>query len=264
MARTISKHLLYFLVTGLMGSVLFWCPVVWAQNGPTVAEALARAQEAKLPEPVTTHVLAMALDAGFERTAAARILIVLAEAHRRNFSLEPFQERIAEGIAKRIAGTRIALALEERLDRQVLVGEQLRRANASNGSAYQMAVISLTDGLEMGLTADEVDTLIQRTGNAPVAMTAVAAEMWALLKQLAFDPALTDQIISEGFAQRSLNAAWRNFPQIVVIARRKGVPDHEIGAEALKGLRSGGAPADLLTRLGFTGRDLKTGPMGIH
>ena len=91
MARTISRHLLYYLMTGLMGSVLFWCPVVWAQNGPTVAEAVVRAQEAKLPEPVTTHVLAMALDAGFEHTAAARILIVLADAHRRNFSLEPFQ-----------------------------------------------------------------------------------------------------------------------------------------------------------------------------
>lgn len=264
MARTISKHLLFYLVTGLMGSVLFWCPVVRAQNGPTVAEALVRAQKASLPEPVIIQVLSLALDAGFQGSAAARTLIVLTEAHRRNFSLEPFQERLAEGIAKRIAGARIALALEERLDRQMMVGERLRRANASNGSAYQMAVISLTDGLEMGLTAEEVDTLIQRTGNAPVAMTAVAAEMWALLKQLAFDPTLTDQIISEGFTQRSLNAAWRNFPQIVVIARQKGVPDHEIGVEALEGLRSGGAPADLLTRLGFTGRDLKTGPMGIH
>jgi hypothetical protein len=223
---------------------------------------MARAHEANLPEPVITQVLSMSYDAGFDRSAAARTLVVMAEAHRMDFDLGPFWERIEEGIAKRIDGARIALALEERLERQMLVSERLRRFKDTDASAYQTAVVSLADGLEMGLALEDVDTLLEQSGDAPVAMTAVAAEMWALLKQLNFDPTLTDQIISEGLAERTLNSAWRNFPQIVVIARQKGVPDEETGAEALKGLQAGGVPADLLSRLGFTGRNLRTGPMG--
>jgi hypothetical protein len=93
-------------------------------------------------------------------------------------------------------------------------------------------------------------------------MTAVAAEMWALLKQLDFDPLWTDRLLKNGFAHRAFKPAWRHFPHIVVIARQKGVPDRETAAEALKRLQAGGDPADLLTRLGFTGRNLRTGPMG--
>jgi hypothetical protein len=224
--------------------------------------AVVQAREAGVSETVVSQVLAEVYDAGFDPPAAARTIVVLAEARHLNFDLAPFRGRIQEGIAKRIAGPRIAMALEERLQRQIRVSEQLRQVGDQDASAYQAAVVSLADGLEMGLTSDEVDALIRRSGDAPVTMTAVAAEMWALLKQLHFDPVLTDRIINEGLAQRALEPAWRNFPQIVVMARQKGVPDATTGAEALKGLQAGGGPTDLLSRLGFTGRNLRTGPMG--
>jgi len=249
-------------VTGLIGSVLFCGAAVWAQPRPVVTEALAHAHDAGLSESLISRVLAMVYDAGFDPASAARTLTVLAKAHQKGFELQPFRDRIDEGIAKRIEGARIARALEERLNRQILVSERLPDGRDMAASIYQAAVASLADGLEMGLTPSEIDTLLQQTGDAPLAMTAVAAEMWALLKQLAFAPDLTHQIIAEGLAQQSLNPAWRHFPQIVVIARQKGVPDEETGGEALKRLQAGGVPADLLTRLGFTGRNLRTGPRG--
>ena len=261
MDKTTFNILLKYIVTGLLGSVLFWCPA-WAQGEPTLAEVLVRAREAGLAEPVISQTLAMTYDAGIDRSAAARILVVLFEARQMEFDLEPFQSRIEEGIAKRIEGTRIATALEERLQRQVLVRERLQPGPDRAASTDQAAVVALADGLEMGLAPQDLDVLLQRAGDASLAMTAVAAEMWALLKQLDFDSALTDQIITEGLAQKALHPAWRNFPQIVVIARQKGVPDKETGAEALKGLQAGGEPADLLSRLGFTGRNLRTGPLG--
>ena len=259
MAKTIFKSALRTLVTGLIGSVLFWCPA-WAQNGPTVTEALARAQGAGLPDSVIAQVMALAFDAGFDQAAAARTITVLAEAHQADFDLAPFRERIDEGVAKRVDGARIAAALEERQQRQMLVKERLPQRK-DKGADYQAAVVSLADGLEMGLTPQEVEALVQRAGDAPAAMIAVAAEMWALLKQLDFDPQLTDQLMSTGFDRRTLAPAWRHFPQVIVIARRKGVSDAETGAEALKSLETGGAPKELLTRLGFTGRNLKTGPL---
>jgi hypothetical protein len=261
MARTISKRLLECLATGLIGSVLFWAPAC-GQNAPPVTQAVARARAAGVPEAVVSQVLAEVYDAGFDPSAAARTMVVLAKARQLNFNLDPFRGRIEEGIAKRIAGPRIALALEERLQRQIHVSEQLLHVGDRDATAYQAAVVSLADGLEMGLTSRDVDVLVKRSGDAPVAMTAVAAEMWALLKQLDFDPVLTDQIITAGLAQKAFQPAWRNFPQIVVMARQKGVPDATTGAEALEGLQAGREPTDLLSRLGFTGRNLRTGPMG--
>ena len=248
-------------MTGLAGSVLFWCTAAWSQGSPTLTEALAQARESKLPEPVIIQALTNALEADFDRSEAARTLLVLAEAQRMDFDLASFQERIAEGIAKRIAGARIAAALEERLQRQILVSERLKHARVAEGAAYQAAVASLADGLEMGLAPQELDTLLQRSGDAPLAMTVVAAEMWALMKQLEVAPPLTDHLISEGLARRTLDPAWRHFPQVLVIARQKGVSDEDAVAQALESLRTGGAPSDLLAGLGFTGRDLKTGPM---
>ena len=244
-----------------MGSVLFW-GAAGAQTSLTVADALIQAHEARLPESVIIDVMAQALDADFDRSSAARTIIVLAKAHQADFDLSPFRERIEEGIAKRIEGPRIAAALETRLQRQILVSDRLPHDVRTDTAVYQTAVVSLTDGLEMGLTPQDVDVLVERAGDAPVAMTAVAGEMWALLKQLNFDPTLLERIISEGLSQRALQPAWRNFPQIVVMARQKGVPDEEMAAEALKSLQAGGSPADLLARLGFTGRNLRTGPMG--
>lgn len=261
MARTISKRLICCLVTGLAGSVLFWCTAAWSQSSPTLTEALAQARESKLPEPVIIQALTKALEADFDRSEAARTLFVLAEAQRMDFDLAPFQDRIAEGIAKRIESVRIAAALEERLQRQILVSERLKQGRDDEDTAYQTAVASLADGLEMGLTPQELDTLLQRGGDAPLAMTVVAAEMWALMKQLTVAPSLTEQIIFEGLALRALAPAWRHFPQVLVIARQKGVSDEDAVAQALESLKTGGAPSDLLTGLGFTGRDLKTGPM---
>jgi hypothetical protein len=244
-----------------MGSILFW-GAAGAQTSPTVADALVRAHDARLPDSVIINVMALALDADFDRSSAARTIIVLAKAHQADFDLNPFRERIEEGIAKRIEGPRIAAALEKRLQRQMLVSDRLPHDRDTDAPVYQAAVVSLTDALEMGLAPQDVDLLVQRAGDTPVAMTAVAGEMWALLKQLNFDPALTDRMISAGLAQRALRPAWRNFPQIVVMARQKGVPDEEMATEALKSLQAGGSPADLLARLGFTGRNLRTGPMG--
>ena len=261
MVKTIFKKGICLFITGLVGSVLF-CWAAEAQTSPTVADALVRAHEARLPEPVVVQVMALAFDANFDRSSAARTIIVLAEAHQADFDLSPFRDRIEEGIAKRIEGPRIAAALETRLQRQMLVSNRLPRARDTDGSVYQAAVVSLTDALEMGLTPQAMDALVQRAGAAPVAMTAVAGEMWALLKQLDFAPILTDRVIAEGLARRAFHPAWRNFPQIVVMARQKGVPDEETAAEALQCLQTGGAPADLLIRLGFTGRNLRTGPMG--
>ena len=232
MARTISKRLICCLMTGLAGSVLFWCTAAWSQGSPTLTEALAQARESKLPEPVIIQALTNALEADFDRSEAARTLLVLAEAQRMDFDLASF-----------------------------LVSERLKQGRDDEDTAYQTAVASLADGLEMGLTPQELDTLLQRGGDAPLAMTVVAAEMWALMKQLEVAPPLTEQIIFEGLAQRSLAPAWRHFPQVLVIARQKGVSDEDAVAQALESLRTGGAPSDLLAGLGFTGRDLKTGPM---
>ncbi len=262
MAKTKSKHIFGCIVTGLLGSVLFCGPAVWAEPRPMVTDALAHAHDAGLSEPLISHVLATVYDAGFDPASAARTLTVLAEARQKGYELQPFRDRIDEGIAKRIDGARIARALEERLERLIQVSERLPDGRDMDASTYQTAVASLADGLEMGLTLAELDALLQQSDDAPLAMTAVAAEMRALLKQLAFAPDLADQIIAEGLAQQSLNPAWRHFPQIVVIARQKGVPDEETGGEALKRLQAGGGPADLLTRLGFTGRNLRTGPLG--
>ena len=261
MVKTISKKIIRLLATGLIGSVLFWCPA-GAQSEPTVAEALVRAQQARLPDSVVIQVMGQALDAGFGRSSAARTIMVLAEAHQADFDLNPFRDRIEEGIAKRIEGPRIAAALETRLQRQMLVRNRLPHDKDTDAAVYQAAVVSLSDALEMGLTPQEVGALVQRAGEAPVAMTAVAGEMWALLKQLNFAPVLTDRVISEGLALQAFHPAWRNFPQIVVMARQKGVPDEATATEALQSLQTGGAPADLLIRLGFTGRNLRTGPMG--
>ena len=249
------------LLTVLLGSVL-WCAPTWAQGNPTVSVALSQAREAGVPDTLVSEVLALAYDAAYEPSAVAETITILAKARQLQFDLDPFKSRIEEGVAKRIEGRRVVSALEQRLTRQIMISEQLKNHDRTTSSHDAEAVAALTDGLEMGLTAAELSSLLQHAGEAPLAMTAIAAELWALLKQLDFDPDLTHRLIRDGLAARAFNPAWGHFPHIVVIARQKGVPDAEIGAEALQRLQAGGDPADLLTRLGFTGRNLRTGPLG--
>lgn len=262
-ARRFKYRIGNLLMTGLLGSIIL-CSPAWAQDEPTVSDALSQAREAGVPETLVSEILARVYDAAFQPPAAAGTLLVLAQARQLQFDLDPFRARIEEGIAKRVEGNRLVSALEKRLERQILVSEQLQHLGRADTAPDPKAAAALADGLEMGLTPAELGELLQQAGEAPLAMAAVAAEMWALLKQLDFDPLSTNRILQSGFAHQAFKSAWRHFPHIVVIARQKGVPDAAIGAEALKRLQAGGDPADLLVRLGFTGRNLRTGPLDNH
>jgi hypothetical protein len=92
-------------------------------------------------------------------------------------------------------------------------------------------------------------------------MVAVALESKALLGQIDFRAELLDPLLREGLARNALGMEWRKLAGIVALARRRGMADETLAAEAAAILAAGGNLRDLLTRLGFTSRNLAQPPL---
>ena len=86
------------------------------QPGGDLAGALQEARAAGIPESTLNRLLALGYEKQFESSAMGNLLSVLVQCRRENLPLQPFLNKIEEGISKNVPAPRIEQVLVRKLD----------------------------------------------------------------------------------------------------------------------------------------------------
>ena len=136
----------------------------------------------------------------------------------------------------------------------------LKKKYAGSRIYYENDLTDLVESLGFGITRQELRLLFNRAPDVAPEMLAVAAKNKALLKQLAFDDRIIDDILFTGLQNQSLTPQWSLFFKIASAARQKGISSTRIAEVAKDVLIQNGDLKQVLMELEFTSRDVRHGP----
>jgi hypothetical protein len=233
---------------------------VYAGHQTPVLSAVDSARRQGVPEEILTRLLAYALDNQLGADHTVHILTILISIRESQFSLNPFLDKIQEGLAKQIDPQRLEDGLNKRLDDYKFVRQLLKKKYAGYRIFSENDLTDLVESLEFGITRQELRMLFSRAPDVPPEMLTVAAKNKALLKQLAFDDSIIDDILFTGLKNRSLTPQWSLFFKLASAARQKGISSTRIAEVAKDVLIQNGDLKQVLMGLEFTSRDVRHGP----
>jgi len=213
-----------------------------------------------VPEEILTRLLAYALDHQLGADHTVHILTIFVRVRESQFSLSPFLEKIQEGLAKRIDPQRLEDGLNKRLDDYKFVRQLFKEKYAGSRIYSESDLTDLVASLDFGITRHELRLLFSRAPDVPPEMLAVAAKNKALLKQLAFEDSIIDDILFTGLKNQHLTPQWSLFFKVAAAGKQKGIPTARIAEVAKNVLIQNGDLKQVLTELEFTSRDVMHGP----
>lgn len=188
---------------------------------------------------------------------AEKLLSPLLAACVEQLPLAPFEDKLAEGLTKRVPPERIVPVLEKWLD-QYRVARKLLLTR--RGSLAPEALVLLGEGLTKGVAEKDFETYMTDFGRQSDLFFLTGLAMTSYQGQAGFDSALTRKILAQAAEIGELAPEWRYFVRIILAARQRGVNDATIATAAVVSLREGKSVTDVMTRLGFTGRSLSGQP----
>jgi hypothetical protein len=129
----------------------------------------------------------------------AGFIRALTEAQHEGFPLEPFTNKIEEGVAKRVPSPLIQTVLAKKLEdyrfTKSTIQETFEKHGEKNPVIPHGYLLRLSESLSCGLSREELRTLLEHASSPPILPPlAMAAETMASLKQNQFDPAMAQQI----------------------------------------------------------------------
>lgn len=226
--------------------------LAWASDAAN-ADPVERARSCGVFSGTIDRVESAVREGGITRDDADRFLGVLIDVCEEGLPLAPFEDKLAEGLAKRVAPPLIVRALNNKLDDYRFAQQLL--ADPPDAPRPQLLVL-LGEGLSKGVPRSVFEDVISVFNDQPASMLKNGLEMASLLSQVGFDYQLTRSILDAGFSAQSLSPQWRYFVRIVLMARKRGESDSNIASAAREVLTSGGSLRDVSSLLGFTSRDM--------
>lgn len=187
------------------------------------------------------------------QAGAEQLLSPLLDACIEQFPLEPFESKLAEGVAKRVPLPVIARVLKNKLTAYWFGRELLL---TTMGQLDLKALEALTFGLEQGVSREVFEEYASRFSDQTPEAFLLGLDMVSLQALADFDPKLTFAIIEQGVRSGNLNSGWRHFVRVIVMGRKSGLEDTVIADGAMRVLEKEGSVSDVLPELGFTERDL--------
>ncbi|XXJ20840.1 hypothetical protein ACR42D_15130 [Desulfovibrio caledoniensis] len=183
----------------------------------------------------------------------ASLLTPLIEACDLKLPLAPLEDKLEEGLSKRVRPPLIVRALQTRIGDYLFVAELLP---GPRDGVDPNVLVALGEGVAKGTPREDVEAYVTEFSGQPAESFLTGAEMVSLLGQARFDYALTRTVLKAGFDAGSLTPEWRYFIRLALIARQRGLKDREIAEGAAAVLADHGSLGDLSIRLGFTSRSL--------
>jgi hypothetical protein len=235
-------------------------PSVYASHQGPVVSAVESARRQGVPEEIINHLLAYALDNQLGADHTVHILSILIRVREAQLPLSPYLDKIQEGLAKQIDPQRLEDGLNKHLNDYQFVRQLLEKKYAGSRIYAESDLKDLVESLDFGINREELRLLFDRAPAVPPEMMAVAAKNKALLKQLAFDDGIIDDILFTGLAKNSLTPRWSLFFKVAAAAKQKGISTARIAEVAKAVLSQNGDLGQVLTELEFTSRDVRHGP----
>lgn len=200
-----------------------------------ISRALTAAREAGLSEDEINRILAYGYDVRISTDNAIELLEILTDARSHGFFIDPFLDKIDEGLAKRVSFEILKAVLRKKV-RDYLFVLNLYRENNRMGDSKQtwLNLQQAADSVDMGLSYEDIRALFKGISGVPTEMYAIAAGNMALLKQLTFDPDLSLHLMRTGLTHGSLDPDWKNFFKAAAAAKQKGISEQTISAIAEK------------------------------
>ncbi|WP_207265021.1 hypothetical protein [Desulfovibrio sp. Huiquan2017] len=249
MNKRYSLHTLAFLL-----ALCLSFPARPAGAGDAILSTLAdRARECGVFTETVDRVRAAVASGDLSEPDGASLLEPLLEACGQKLPLAPLEDKLEEGLSKRVRPALIVRALRNRIDDYRFVNGLL---SGSAAKADPRVLVALGEGVSKGTPRGDVEAYVEEfSGRRPEAFL-IGAEMVSLLGQAKMDYALTRTVLEAGFDADSLIPEWRYFIRLVLMARQRGLHDREVAEGAVAVLADRGSLNDLFIRLGFTSRNL--------
>ena len=225
----------------------------------SVTASVWEARQAGVAESVLNQLLILAADHRLEDDGVVRLVNFVQTVQAENLPIGPFMGKIEEGLAKQIPLDTITAVLAEKLDDYRFVRKALRTRTGDQEISPQ-DLTRMVDSLDGGIAREELARFLLEAPGQDPAMLARASEILALLKQVRFNPTLTQEILFTGLENNSLSQSWDYLARVVATAKRRQIPDDEIARAAQEALQAKRPFKEFMATLGFTPRDLQHGP----
>ena len=229
-----------------------------------VADAVKEARAAGVSVTTLNHLLTLGYENQVESQAMVRFIQIMTEAQREEVPVEPFSNKIEEGLAKRVPTAAIQQVLTKKLDDYRFTLSLLRNISKKQGKKQTVPpeyLLRFSESLSCGISRENLRVLLEYAfSSSPLSTLAMAVEIFASLEQNQFNPVTAQQIAFTGIKENYFTTEKRNFPRIILIAKQKGVDDQKIATVAIETIQHKGSVQDMASRLGVTAEDLVTGP----
>jgi hypothetical protein len=230
-----------------------------------VAEAIKDAQSAGVGSTTLNHLLTLGYQNQVESKAMASLILILTQAQREGFPLEPFTNKIEEGVAKRVPSPLIQTVLAKKLENYRFTKSAIQDTFEKHGEKKPVIphgyLLRLSESLSCGLSREDLRALLEHASSPSILPPlAMAVETMASLKQNQFDPAMAQQIAVLGLKQNYFTPERRDITRIIIVAKQKGISDLTVTTAVLETLQKKGSLQGLASRLGVTPEDLTRGP----
>ena len=229
-----------------------------------VAEAVKEAQAAGVSATTLNHLLTLGYENQVESHAMVHFIQMMTEAQRDEVPVEPFSNKIEEGLAKRVPAAAIQQVLAKKLDDYRFTLSLLRDISKKQGKKQTVPpeyLLRFSESLSCGISRENLRILLEHAfSSSPLSTLAMAVEIFASLEQNQFNPVMAQQIAFMGIKENYFTTEKRNFPRIILIAKQKGMDDQKIATVTIETIQHKGSVQELASRLGVTAEDLVTGP----
>jgi hypothetical protein len=265
MKKPLKKNVLkaLFLLT-LLSSLLQSYAYAQATKG-NVADAVKEARTTGVSTATLNHLLTLGYENQVDSQAMVHFIKILTAAQREEIPLEPFNNKIEEGLAKRVPVAVIQQVLTKKIEDYRFTLSVLREFSAKQVKKQTIPpeyLLRFSESLSCGISRENLRTLLERgVSSSPLSTLAMAVEMFASLEQNKFNPVAAQQIAFAGMKEDYFTPERRIFSRIILTAKQKGMDDQKIATLAIETIQRKGSLQDLASRLGVKGEDLVAGPV---
>jgi hypothetical protein len=236
------------LVLCLVLGVQFAC----AQD-QSLVDLADRARKCGVFSETVDRVLSSVSSGVLAESDAQSLLPPLLAACEAGLPMAPFEDKLEEGLSKRVAPPLVVRALERKLEEYTFARSLLHGGPAE---ADPRPLVVFGEGLSKGTPREDFESYVADFSSQPPEPFLTGAEMTSLLGQVGFEYDLTRSMLKICFYSRGLTPEWRFFVRLVLVARQRGLTDEAIARGAVEALSANGSLSDVSARLGFTSRSL--------
>ena len=224
-----------------------------------VTNAVEEARKAGVPDEAVNRLLSLGYDNAVEAPSMANLVSIVGLVKKEGLPLEPFLDKIKEGMAKRVPASSIEQVLKQKeqdyLFARSVTADYLKKHRVKQEVAPE-DLVGIAESLHSGLSREDLSFTMEQAPAASISALRRVIHLKASLKQVEFDPKLSDRIVSAALEYDFFARERRGFCRAIVAGKRKGIADAEIAGAALSTMQNGGTVAGFCSQMGISISDI--------